>query len=487
MVVAEERQGQLFIVDRIREMVRLAAGLDSKGKLSPQVAQTALECLQRFGQRLRDLDSESVSAVGTNTLRRTRNADDFLQQAEAMLGHSIEIISGIEEARLVYQGVAHTLEPDHRDKLVIDIGGGSTELIIGQDFEPRLMESLEMGCVTMTRSFFPDGKITPRRVNKARIRVLQKMKPIRHAFRHQGWAVVIGASGTNRAAAAVVQALGLTQQDGVSFAALQELIRRMQKFDSIDAIRLEGLSERRVPVFLGGVIVLAGVFEALGIEQMQVSEGALRDGLLYDMLGRRHNRDIRNQTMQQLASRFHVDLPHARRVEQTACRFLDQVFQSWGIYLSAAQRLLIWASEIHEIGRDIAHSAYQKHSAYIIENADLAGFSQQEKRRLGVLVRAHRGKLSDKLFSNLARPRQSPVIKLAVLLRLAVIFHRSRVDTELPHIALHGKEQGLDLHIPADWLEQHPLTLNDLEQEAEYLRAIKFDLTVTAQDMAIHH
>jgi len=431
---------------------------------------------------LRGLDSESVSAVGTNTLRRTRNAEQFLQQAEAMLGHPIEIISGMEEARLVYQGVAHTLEPDHRDKLVIDIGGGSTELIIGQDFQPRLMESLEMGCVTMTRRFFPDGKITSKQVNKARIRVLQKMKPVRHAFRHQGWDVVIGASGTNRAAAAVVQGLGLMDGDGISFAGLKELIKRLQKFDRIDAIRLEGLSERRVPVFLGGIIVLAGVFEALGIEQMQVSEGALREGLLYDMLGRRHNRDIRNQTIQQLASRFHVDQPHARRIEETACRFLDQVYQGWGIYLNSAQRLLIWASEIHEIGLDIAHSAYQKHSAYIIENADLAGFSQQEKRRLGVLVRAHRGKLSNKLFSNLLRLRQSPVVKLAVLLRLAVIFHRSRVDAELPQFSLHGREQGLELGIPADWLEQHPLTLNDLEQEADYLRAINFELTVTPQD-----
>lgn len=484
MVVAEERQGQLVIVDRIREMVRLAAGLDDDYNLSPEVEQSALDCLQRFGQRLRDLGSESVSAVGTNTLRRTRNSEQFLEHAQERLGHPIEIISGIEEARLIYQGVAHSLEPDQKDRLVIDIGGGSTELIIGREFQPRMMESLEMGCVTMTRAFFPDGKITGKRVAKARIRVLQKMKPIRHAFRHLGWDVVIGASGTNRAAAAVVHALGLQDTDGVSFSALTELIRRLQKFDSLDDIKLDGLSERRVPVFLGGMIVLAGVFEALGIEQMQVSEGALREGLLYDMLGRRHNRDVRNQSIQQLGQRFHADEQQARAVEETARVFYDEVKHGWGIDQPEAQRLLVWASQIHEIGRDIAHSGYQKHSAYIVENADLAGFSQQEKRRLGVLVRTHRGKLSAKLFNNLLRNSESPVVNLVVLLRLAVIFHRSRAPGAIPYMELNGHDQGLEIHIPADWLEQHPLTLNDLEQEAEYLRAIKFKLVVTAQASA---
>lgn len=476
MVVAEERQDQLVILDRIREMVRLAAGLDDDGNLSPEVEQAALECLQRFGQRLRDLDFESVSAVGTNTLRRTRNSEAFLQRAQEMLGHPIEIISGIEEARLIYQGVAHSLEPDHKDKLVIDIGGGSTELIIGRDFQPRMMESLEMGCVTMTRRFFPDGKITARRINKARILVLQKMKPIRYAFRNAGWDVVIGASGTNKAAVAVVQALGLVEQEGVTLSALRALIKRLQKFDRIDAIELEGLSERRVPVFLGGMIVLAGVFEALGIEHMQVSDGALREGLLYDMLGRRHNRDVRNQSIQHLAQRFHADEQQAGRVEETLRVFFDEVKHAWGIDQPESQRLLVWASQVHEIGRDIAHSGYQKHSAYIIENADLAGFSQQEQHRLAVLVRAHRGKLSSKLFSGLFRTLESPVVKLVVLLRLAVILHRSRAPGQTAYMELNARERGLEITIPPDWLEQHPLTLNDLEQEAEYLRAIDVSL-----------
>ena len=479
MVVAEEREGQLVILDRIREMVRLAAGLDAKGNLDPAVEQAALDCLQRFGQRLRDLPSDSVSAVGTNTLRNTRNADQFLREARERLGHPIEIISGIEEARLVYQGVVHLLEPDQRDKLIIESGGGSTELIIGRDFNPRMMESLEMGCVTMTRQFFPDGKITSKRINKARIAVLQKMKPVRNSFRNQGWDVVIGASGTNKSAGSVARELGLVQPGGdVSDQALREILKQIQKFDKIDAIQLRGLSERRVPVFLGGIIVLAGVFEALGIDFMQVSEGALREGLLYDMLGRRHNRDIRNQSISQLAGRFHTDSDQAQRMQQTVLGFLDQVVSQWGLDAVESRRLLQWACETHEIGLDIAHSSYHKHSAYVIENADLAGFSQQEKRRLGVLVRAHRGKLSGKLFNQLAQNSASPVVKLVVLLRLAVIFHRSRANVAVPQLGIDVDGQALNIRIPTDWLEQHPLTLNDLEQEADYLAALEYRLTV---------
>ena len=479
MVVAEERQGQLVIIDRIREMVRLAAGLDEEGNLDKEVEKNALDCLQRFGQRLREVSSRNIAAVGTNTLRRTKDSVSFLQQAENVLGHPIEIISGIEEARLIYQGVAHSLEPDHKDKLVMDIGGGSTELIIGKDFQPRMMESLEMGCVTMTRAFFPDGKINAKRINKARIRVLQKMKPIRHAFKHEGWDVVIGASGTIKAAASVIAQIdGGASLGGIEFNSLNEVIGRIKKYEETDSIKLDGLSERRVPVFLGGVIVLAGVMEALDIEHLHVSDGALREGLLQDLIGRRHNKDIRNRSVELLASRFHVDTKHSQQIENTVCNFLDQVYKGWSLDRRELQKLLIWACEVHEIGRDIAHSGYQKHSGYIVENADMAGFSQQEKARLAVLVRAHRGKISEKLFAGLLMKSQSPVVKLAVLLRLAVIFHRSRVPTSLPSIGLTAKENKLIVKIPPDWLEKHPLTLNDIEQEAEYLKAINIDLQV---------
>lgn len=478
MIVAEERQGQLVILDRIKEMVRLAAGLDQDGNLSAEVEQRALACLQRFGQRLRNLSSVSVSAVGTNTLRRTRNADVFLQRAEAELGHPIEIVSGIEEARLIYQGVAHSFEPDHKNRLVVDIGGGSTELIIGENFQPILMESLEMGCITLTRKYFADGKITGKRINSARVHVLQQMRAVRHAFRNRGWKVVIGSSGTIRSVEAVVRALSLSKQDGVTFVALQLVLEKLKQFDAIDDIKLNGLNEDRVPVFLGGVIVLSGVCEALGIKQMQVSDGALREGLLYQLMGRRHDHDIRNQSVQSLASRFHADAEHARRVRHTANDLFEQVWRDWALNQDVAFRLLNWACELHEIGRDIAHSSYHKHSGYIVENADMAGFSQQEQKRMAALVRSQRGKLNSNSFVTLNKSSQDMVMKLAVVLRLAVIFHRSRSAIELPHIRVELKQEKMTLTIPASWTEQHPLTLNDLEQEAEYLQVLGVKLKV---------
>lgn len=478
MIVAEERQGQLIILDRIKEMVRLASGLDQDGNLSADVEQRALACLQRFSQRLRNMSSVSVSAVGTNTLRRTHHAEAFLHRAEAELGHPIEIISGIEEARLIYQGVAHSLEPDHKHRLVIDIGGGSTELIIGENFQPILMESLEMGCITMTQRFFADGKISAKRINSARVHVLQQMRAVRHAFRHRGWDVVIGSSGTVRAVAAVLSALSLTKQDGITFVALQLLLEKLKPFAALDDIKLSGLQDDRVPVFLAGVIVLSGVCEALGIKQMQVSEGALREGLLYQMLGRNHDHDIRDQSVHALAVRFHADAEHAGRVQRTANELLRQLWQDWGLNKDTAFRLLDWASELHEIGRDIAHSGYHKHSSYIIANADMAGFSQQEQKRIAALVRAQRGKLGNALFSALNKSSQEIVSRLVLVLRLAVIFHRSRSAVELPPIKIELKSEKIILHLPASWAEQHPLTQDDLEQEAEYAQSLGVKLKV---------
>jgi len=478
MVVAEENQGQIVMIDRIREMVRLASGLDDDGKLSEEIEESALACLQRFGQRLRDLPSENVSAVGTNTLRRVQNADLFLLRAEEALGHPIEIISGIEEARLIYQGVAHSLEPDHKNRLVIDIGGGSTELIIGEEFNTKMMESLEMGCVTMTKRFFPDGKITSKRIERARINVLQKMKAIRHTFRHQGWDVVIGASGTIKSAASIIHEMALDDEDGITVESLIKLINKINEFETIDDIKLDGLSERRMPVFLGGVIVLFGVFDALGIEHMQVSDGALREGLLYDMLGRRQNKDIRTQSVQMLADRFHANEQHSQRIEDTACNFLVQVCSDWDMDFNEAQTLLTWACKVHEIGRDIAHSNYHKHSGYIVENTNLAGFSQQQQQRLSTLITVQRGKISINSFDTINQFCKISIIKLAAILRLSVIFHRSRTATALPVIDVRVKENKIVLSLPVSWVEEHPLTLNDIEQEAEYLKAIDIILEV---------
>jgi len=419
MVVAEENEGQLVIVDRIREMVRLAEGLDENGKLDAEVEQRALDCLSRFGQRIRSLEDHCVSAVGTNTLRRTQNADEFLFNAEQALGYPIEIISGVEEARLIYQGVAHTLEQDHKSKLVIDIGGGSTELIIGEDFNPHLMKSLEMGCVMMTQKFFADGKIKSKRLQEARVFVLQRMKAVHYAYKLKGWDSVIGSSGSIKSIESVIREMQLQEGEGIRRAALTKLVAICSEYKKISKLDLAGLSERRQAVFLGGLIILSGVFESLNIEHMHVSQGALREGLLYDMVGRRHNNDIRNTSINSLAERFHVDFQHAQRVEETAFEFFDNLKEEW--FSNQQQHtsdLIRCACRVHEIGRDISHSSYQKHGAYTIQNAYLAGWSQQERCALAALILFHRGKISKEYWKELHNDLRCKIINPFVIFGL---------------------------------------------------------------------
>jgi len=476
MVVAEENQGQLVILDRIREMVRLAEGLDNAGNLDAEVEQRALDCLSRFGQRIRTLDASRVSTVGTNTLRRTKNSDEFIFHAEQALGFPIEIISGIEEARLVYQGVAHALEQDYKSRLIIDIGGGSTELIIGEDFNTKLMNSLEMGCVMMTQKFFADGKIREKQMQAARIYVLQRLKAVHYAYKRLGWETVIGSSGSIKSIASVIQEMQLGNGEGITRDSLSKLLAICSEYKKLKKLDFPGLSERRRDVFLGGLIVLSGVFEALGIERMQVSQGALREGLLYDMVGRRHNNDIRNKSISAIASRFHTDQHHTQRIEQTAFDFFQQLKCHWFKDAQHASKLLRWACEVHEIGRGISHSSYQKHGAYIIENADLSGFSRQEQRRLATIVLAHRGKLLSDFFEERHKELHEMIIRLTIVLRLSVIFHRSRIENVLPAIGVSVNENELVLKLPDLWLNEHPLTINDLEQEAVYLENIGFSL-----------
>jgi len=477
MVVAEESEGQLVIIDRIREMVRLAEGLDENGKLDAEVEQRALDCLSRFGQRIRSLEDHCISAVGTNTLRKTQNADEFLLNAEQALGYPIEIISGVEEARLIYQGVAHTLEQDHKSKLVIDIGGGSTEFIIGEDFYPHLMKSLEMGCVMLTQKFFADGKIKSKRLQEARIFVLQRMKAIHYAYKLKGWDSVIGSSGSIKSIESVIREMQLQEGEGISRAALTKLLAICSEYKKISKLELAGLSERRQAVFLGGVIILSGIFESLDIEHMHVSQGALREGLLYDMVGRRHNNDIRNTSMNSLAERFHVDFEHAKRVEKTAFSFYDNLKEKW---FSKDQQhtadLLRWACIVHEIGRDISHSSYQKHGAYIIQNANLAGFSLQEQYRVAALITSQRGKISKESFKEMHKDLRWKLIHLSVILRLSVIFHRSRIESSLPAIRIALENKILVMKLPDQWLNEHPLTINDLQNESVYLEAMGITL-----------
>jgi exopolyphosphatase/guanosine-5'-triphosphate,3'-diphosphate pyrophosphatase len=478
LIVARLEDGQLHVIDRLREMVQLAGGFDAQKNLTQEAQERALNCLSRFAERLRDLPPGAVRAVGTNTLRRARNGNAFRLLAERALGHPIEVIAGREEARLVYLGVAHGLAGDKGRRLVIDIGGGSTEFIIGEGVEPLYRESLLMGCVSMSQGVFADGRITDKRMRQAELAARVQLEPIETSYRRMGWDTTVGSSGTIKAIGAIVEAEGWSQ-NGISRAGMARLRQAMVDVGDVNALTLAGLKDERRLVLAGGFAVLNAAFEALAIEHMQVSDMALREGVLYDLVGRIRHEDVRERTVSRLATRIGVDAEQARRVEATALDFLRQVSEPWGLPGEVSAEMLAWAARLHEIGLVISHNQHHKHGGYLLLNADLAGFSRQEQAVLAALVRGHRRKISPSAFEVLEEGDRQPAVKLCLLLRLAVLLHRGRRDDHLPALSLKivkSEPSKLKLRFPQDWLEGHPLTAADLEQEATYLKAAGFKL-----------
>src|SRR5262245_7674961 len=477
LIVAHHYENRIQVIDRMKEMVRLAAGLDAHNMLTPEVTARALECLGRFGQRLHHLPSKNVRVVGTNTLRKARNSAAFLARAEEALGHKIEVISGVEEARLIYLGVSFALQDSHDKRLVIDIGGGSTELILGQQFEPRLMDSLYVGCVGLSTTYFPDGRIKASRMHDAEMAARQELQSIERPYKDVGWDTVIGASGTVLAVNDVVRAAGWGSH-GITLEAMRNLRNALLNAKDISSLRLAGLPLDRASVFLGGVAILSAAFQALDITQMHVSQGALREGLLHDLLGRVHHRDVREATVRDVAQRYHVDLRHAERVQATAVEMLHSVGSRWRLTDPRYELLLEWATTLHEVGRDIAHNQHHKHGGYLLRFMDMAGFSRVDQQRLAVLVRSRRRKFAVEEFTRVFKEEAQPLMRLCVLLRLAVLLHRNRTDDPLPLTRVLADEASITLSFPAGWLDAHPLTQLDLSEETGYLRAIPLELIV---------
>ena len=468
LLVARPGDNGLQVIDQDKVMVRLAAGLRDDGSIDAETRERALDCLSRFGQRIGHFHPAAIRIVGTNTLRAARKSKKFLKQAQLLLGHEIEIISGIEEARLIYLGVAHSIAGDDGQRMVVDIGGGSTEIIVGRRFEPLLMESLYMGCVSMTRRFFPDGKVTARRVAKARLAALLELEPHIERFREAGWARSIGASGTARAVGAVASANGWANGE-ITPAALRQIVEAHLRAGRLDAVRLDGLKPERAPVFLGGAIILAAVFEVFDIASMLVSGGALREGLLYDLIGRSEKKSTRQQTVRTLLGHYHIDRRQAKRVKKMALALWQQVADGEAAARRDCEKMLGWAAQLHELGLAIAHSQHHKHAGYILRHADLPGFSQQEQAVLAAIVQAHRRRFPEDLFDGLSGFWQARARQLALLLRLAVILHRSHSQVTVPVPRCCMKAKDIRLIFPAHWLEQHPLTRADLEEEARRL------------------
>ncbi|HEY0178767.1 MAG TPA: Ppx/GppA phosphatase family protein [Dokdonella sp.] len=480
LVVARYEHGSLRLIDRLRDSVRLAMGLRADGTLDPERRERALASLARFGQRLRALPSSRVRAIATNTVRRLAHPQSFLLPAETALGHPIEVVNGREEARLIYLGVAHDVPESKQRRLVVDIGGGSTEFIIGQGFDAIETESVQMGCVASTLRFFGDGKFTPKRWRQAQTEIAIELQQFAADYKARGWGEAIGSSGTAKAIGNIVQANGWSEQ-GINFAALERLRDAILEAGSVEALRLAGLAEDRAAVIAGGVAIMEAVFATFALESMSVCETAMREGILYDMVGRSMQRDPRAGSVAALASRYAVDRAQAARVHYAALELFDQVADAW--QLGGAEReLLGWAADVHEIGLAIAHSLHHIHGAYIVANSDLPGFTRQGQQALAAIIRSHRRKPDRETIDALPERLRRPTRRLTALLRLAALLQRGRTTEALPPVQLIAEDKTLRLELPASWLDQHPLTRADLEQERDYFKILDLKLQVRATD-----
>ncbi|HRO26957.1 MAG TPA: exopolyphosphatase [Luteimonas sp.] len=477
MVVASYTLGQLRIVDRLREPVRLGVGLDGKGGLTPDARARALTCLARFGQRIRDIPPQRVRALATNAVRQLAAPQSFLVPAETALGHGIEVIAGREEARLIYLGVAHAQPPKRGHlRLVVDIGGGSTECIIGRGFQAIERESLQVGCIATTRRFFGNGKLSKKKWRDAVIEVGAEFQQFANSYRALGWNEAIGASGTCKAIGDICAAMKLTK-GAVTAEALPQVRDRLLQADSIDTIQLPGLSDERRPIIAGGILVLEAAFGVLGLGRMAVSRAAMREGVLHDMIGRGSEHDPREASIAALTRRYGIDEAQAARVETTAIRLFEQAAPAWKLDPDDLL-MLAWAARLHELGLAIAHSQYQVHGAYVIEQSDIAGFSQQEQQFLASLVRTHRRKIPKYSFDALPDRLLNAATRTAALLRIAALLHRSRESDEIPRLDLEVDGGRMTLRLSRRWLENRPLLRADLEGEPADIAPLSVQLAI---------
>jgi len=479
MVVAHIVGEDLQIVSRHKQRVRLASGLNPKDKLLNEEAMTrGLECLAMFAERLQGFEPENVRIAATHTLRQARNASIFMRRARDVLPFPIEIIPGVEEARLIYAGVAHT-QPEYKSKLVIDIGGGSTEMIIGKAFEPELVISTLMGCVSFTDQFFANGKLSKNNFTQASIASQQKFESLVKTYRKKGWEAAIGSSGTIKAIREVL--IGLGFEDGIiTHKRISKLINTLCEFDSIDDIVLQGLTLERKPVFAAGVAILDSIISSFGIKELHFSDGALREGLLYEMEDRFKRSDIRMRTTEYLARKHLVDLNHAEKVKQLTIHFLKQISSETGIKKNGElASLLGWSALLHEVGLSISYQGLHRHSAYILRHTTMPGFNQEQQFVLSTLARCHRKSLKLQEIQEFNLFKKKHIIQLIRILRLSVVLNGQRNEEPLPELFLkiksddHWKIECKD----KKWLENNKLLMADLETEREFWQKVNWKIS----------
>jgi len=473
VIVARVEHGEIRPVETLSEKVQLAAGMRDD-LLDPEAMERGIACLARFRQLLDRVAPFRVRAVGTNALRIAHNRRQFLHRAGVTLGFPVDVIYGREEARLIYLGVAHTLADDSQARLVVDIGGGSTEFIVGQRFEPQRLESLQMGSVAFTNRFFSDGKISAKRYERAQQEARLEVSHIRHQFHSAHWQDCVGSSGTLQAIEVLLAHHGWSV-GGITREGLAKLEGALLRFSRMESITLEALSEQRRGVILAGVAIATAIFDELAIAHLRCSRGALREGVIYDLLGRLSHEDVRERTARALMQRYNVDVAMAKITAKRA-RFLYLATREQWQLKRKDRDLLLWAAQCHEIGMAISHKHYNRHGAYLLRNADLPGFSQDEQEQLALLVLCHRRKISLADLHSAPAEDRAWLLRLIVILRLATLFKYVELLEQLPDFQATGTEHGLDLRLPRDWLDAHPLSVQALAREQKWLRGVQFQL-----------
>ena len=481
VLIAKLREdGTLFPVDQLKETVRLAGGLDSANNLTKESQLFALEVLSRFSERLIGFNKNHVRVVGTSTLRVAKNSSEFIAIANKTLGFNIEVISGTEEARLIYIGAMHSLAYTPDKRLVVDIGGGSTEFIIGSGYEPQIMESVTMGCVSFSNRYFPNGELTEANFDNAIFAARGKIQAMEHLFAQQNWSAAIGTSGTARSLYDLCVENELA--DHITLDALHKLRKIFLKYKNSKNFDLTGLKEDRRPVIAGGLAIMIAIMEELHVTDMTIADGSLREGVMYDLLGRQNNQDLRISTVAGLKKRYAIDEDQSRRVADTTIMLLKELVNN-NSFEPNYYKLMQWAAGLYEIGLSISHNDYHKHGAYILANADLAGFSKPEQSILADLVRSHRGsvvKACDSIKEK--RKLRMRFIIMMVSLRLAVIFNRNRKD--LPAQVIKSikvvSKSGMEMVLCDKWLHQNPLTLYSLNEEIEQWKKMNIKITLTS-------
>lgn len=477
LIVARLSNGTMQPLVQDKQIVRLADGLDENQELSEEAIERGLEVLRSFGETVKQLHPSNIRIVATYTLRRAKNRNQFVRAARKIFPLPVEIISGDEEARLIYQGIAHTTHAEGK-RLIVDIGGGSTEFVIGEHFDVLQLSSQPMGCINYTRAFFADGTITEDRFNQAETQAQQRLEIIDRRFCNTGWDIALGTSGTAKAIAQYAESQGLLEQGCFNLEALEKM--KAQLVQAGHATEIEGIDEPRKPVIAAGLSIMIAIFRQLGVEKMGIGDAALREGVLYDLTERMDHQDIRERTVNSLVVRYDIDQEQTRRVQQTA----DRLFRPCAHLFTEDQRddlerTLGWAITLHEIGLHINRRGIQRHSKYIVENTEMPGFSDEEQKLLGLLVGSYRKRFQRKKFPDFSQYESDQIFILVMILRLSTLLNQRRLDDHIPDLAFGANNDAAQITFPINWLAERQLIKADLKSESEILETNNFELTVS--------